>query len=448
VSAYSYPAAAPPQPRGAADPTAVMARRTGAWVVDFLIYLVIMAFLGPTPLSPLAEYYDVEGVDDPCEILQEGDQYDAATCVVVDDRAYVTSSADVAVQIVVSLALFVGYCVLQGATGRTPGKALLGVKVVDERGGNPGFGRSLGRTVLWAVDGFPWCLPLVGFILGLSTPGHRRVGDMAAKTFVVGKAHTGPVVVPGLTPSAPQAPAGYPPPGGYPAPGGPGQPWGAPGGGWASGAPGSSPQPTPGGWGAPPPAGGPAGGGPAGPPPSGVPGAGPSAPDQRPAPPGATPSDATPAETTPEGAGGPGPAAPSPEPGGRPQPQATPGTTSPGAPSGAGGADPAGARPAGEESQPSTPPPGGGTATPGTPAGSATAPAEGTATGEAQPSTPPPGGQAGAPGGQATGPSAAGQAPTQYNPQWDAARGTYIVWDPNRGQWLGWDERTKEWKPL
>nr|MBO2501471.1 RDD family protein [Thermoanaerobacterales bacterium] len=236
VSAYSYPAAAPPQPRGAADPTAVMARRTGAWVVDFLIYLVIMAFLGPTPLSPLAEYYDVEGVDDPCEILQEGDQYDAATCVVVDDRAYVTSSADVAVQIVVSLALFVGYCVLQGATGRTPGKALLGVKVVDERGGNPGFGRSLGRTVLWAVDGFPWCLPLVGFILGLSTPGHRRVGDMAAKTFVVGKAHTGPVVVPGLTPSAPQAPAGYPPPGGYPAPGGPGQPWGAPGGGWASGA--------------------------------------------------------------------------------------------------------------------------------------------------------------------------------------------------------------------
>src|SRR5690606_612585 len=90
VSAYSYPAAAPPQPRGAADPPAVMARRTGAWVVDLLIYLVIMAFLGPTPLSPLAEYYEVEGVDDACEILQEGDQYDVAFCAVLGDRAYVT----------------------------------------------------------------------------------------------------------------------------------------------------------------------------------------------------------------------------------------------------------------------------------------------------------------------------------------------------------------------
>ena len=447
MSAYPYPAAAPPQPRGAADPTAVMGRRTGAWVVDVLIYALIMAFLGPTPLSPLAEYYDVENVDDACEILQEGDQYDAATCVVINDRAYVTSGADVAVQTVVGLALFVGYCLLQGATGRTPGKALFGVKVVDEQGRTPGAGRSFGRTLLWAVDGFPWCLPLVGFVVGLTTPGHRRVGDMAVKTFVVDKGHTGPVVVPGLTPSGHQ-PGGYPAPGGHPgAPGGPGQPWGAPGG-WAPGPPGSAPQAPPPGWGAPAPAGPPTGGpaapptgapgagapdqrpAPAGAAPSGAPGQGTTAPDQRPAPPGApSPADAA------EGAGGAAPSPPSTEPGGRQQ--APPGVAPPGAPSGAGGgaaASPA-ASPAGEP---------------------VAAPSDTRPEGEAQPSTPPSEGEAGtpagtggpsmAPGGQA-GPAPAGQ-PTQYNPQWDAARGTYIVWDPNRGRWLGWDERTREWKPL
>jgi len=35
-----------------------------------------------------------------------------------------------------------------------------------------------------------------------------------------------------------------------------------------------------------------------------------------------------------------------------------------------------------------------------------------------------------------------------YNPQWDPARGTYIVWSPERGQWLGWDDAAKEWKAL
>ena len=68
--------------------------------------------------------------------------------------------------------------------------------------------KALVRWVLWIVDGFPYFLPLVGFIVGLTTVGHRRVGDMAAKTFVVRRAAMGsPIVVPGLT--APPAPAGY-----------------------------------------------------------------------------------------------------------------------------------------------------------------------------------------------------------------------------------------------
>ena len=54
------------------------------------------------------------------------------------------------------------------------------------------------RTVLWVVDAPPYCVPLVGFITGVTTVGHRRVGDMVAKTYVVGRRDAGePVVVPG-----------------------------------------------------------------------------------------------------------------------------------------------------------------------------------------------------------------------------------------------------------
>ena len=48
------------------------------------------------------------------------------------------------------------------------------------------------RWLLWIVDGFPYVIPgLTGFIVALTTAGHRRVGDMAAKTFVVKRAAAG-----------------------------------------------------------------------------------------------------------------------------------------------------------------------------------------------------------------------------------------------------------------
>jgi uncharacterized RDD family membrane protein YckC len=98
--------------------------------------------------------------------------------------------------------------VLQAFTGFTPGKLITGVRTVREDGRPPGFGKALVRWLLWIVDGFPYFLPLVGFIVGGTTVGHRRVGDMVAKTFVVRAAAAGsPVIVPGLT--APPAPTGW-----------------------------------------------------------------------------------------------------------------------------------------------------------------------------------------------------------------------------------------------
>ena len=129
-------------------------------------------------------------------------------CVHVDDRVYFSDGNDPGSTVLWLGLTVVLLVILQGFTGWTPGKLLVGIRCVREDGQACGVVKALVRWVLWIVDGFPYFLPLVGFIVGLTTVGHRRVGDMAAKTFVVRRAAMGsPIVVPGLT--APPAPAGY-----------------------------------------------------------------------------------------------------------------------------------------------------------------------------------------------------------------------------------------------
>lgn len=335
MSASSFPASSPAAATVTTDPTSVVGRRAAAFVLDLLLYTLVMAFIGPTPLSPLAEYS--EGArSGACEDVRDTND-DIVGCTQLDDRIYVTEAEDLPVQLVVFVVVVALYVGVQGATGTTPGKAIFGVRVVDEAGRPPGFARSLGRSVLWIVDGQPFGLPLVGFVTALTTTGHRRVGDMAARTYVVPGAHRGPVVLP-----AP--PLGPPPP-----------PWGPP-------------------------------------PPSWGPPAGPPTPEPPPpAPAGQPVTDAEPSPSPDAGTAVPAAAGPGAEP-------APPGHAE-------------GAPPAGPD-RPDVP--------------------ERTAA-----STTPPAGTA------ATGPD-----PSTYAPQWDAARGTYIVWDPSRGQWLGWDATGARWLPL
>jgi uncharacterized RDD family membrane protein YckC len=87
-----------------------------------------------------------------------------------------------------SLGLFfvvlVYYVLMESLLGRTVGKMVTGIRVVDEATGNrPGFGAAIGRTLLRLIDGlFGY---LVGFIIVTSSVRRRRLGDMAAKTLVV-----------------------------------------------------------------------------------------------------------------------------------------------------------------------------------------------------------------------------------------------------------------------
>jgi uncharacterized RDD family membrane protein YckC len=74
---------------------------------------------------------------------------------------------------------------LEGRWGVTPGKYILGIRVVGMDLQPCGFGRALIRNLLKFVDGF------FNFIVGITTAAltenRQRVGDLAARTIVVEK---------------------------------------------------------------------------------------------------------------------------------------------------------------------------------------------------------------------------------------------------------------------
>jgi uncharacterized RDD family membrane protein YckC len=80
--------------------------------------------------------------------------------------------------------VFFYYVLLEGLTGRTLGKLITGVRVIDAKtGGRPGLVSGLVRTLLRLIDG------IFGYVLGLivvvNSDRRRRIGDMAAETLVV-----------------------------------------------------------------------------------------------------------------------------------------------------------------------------------------------------------------------------------------------------------------------
>ncbi|MEV6347444.1 RDD family protein [Actinoplanes sp. NPDC051851] len=82
------------------------------------------------------------------------------------------------------IAAILYYVLLEGFFGRTLGKLLTGIRVVDaETGGRPGVLAAVSRTLLRLIDGFGGYL--VGFLVAINSDRRRRLGDMAAKTLVV-----------------------------------------------------------------------------------------------------------------------------------------------------------------------------------------------------------------------------------------------------------------------
>ncbi len=76
------------------------------------------------------------------------------------------------------------YVVLEGLTGATPGKQVMGLKVVKVNGDPYEWGAVILRNLLRIIDALPF-LYLVGLVSVAVSKRNQRIGDLAAGTTVV-----------------------------------------------------------------------------------------------------------------------------------------------------------------------------------------------------------------------------------------------------------------------
>jgi uncharacterized RDD family membrane protein YckC len=190
------------------DPTKIMGSRIGAYVIDFVLLWVVV--IGALVLldqgkfetvhagTPAAAQQICNDINDDLrtnidgEVVVEGDD---RVCFATGDTARVATGDDfsqIQQHLWVGLVVvgLLNYVVLSTVAGGTVGKLLFGLRVVTMHGTRAGFGRNLLRWVLLIVDAL-CCYFLPGLIVASKSKGHRRIGDMAAGTYVVHRSAEG-----------------------------------------------------------------------------------------------------------------------------------------------------------------------------------------------------------------------------------------------------------------
>lgn len=178
---------------GMLDPTDVLGRRVVAKIIDGLVGVPVVIFA----IWWMFHTADHLPMADPVTYCQNYVEINKI-CFAWDDEAVIVSTSPL-VSYGLGILTWLFMVILEGTMGWTPGKLIMGLRVVRQDNGQiPGFGKAFIRGVVWIVDGF--CGGIVGFFVALRSPGHRRLGDQAASTLVVRKEAAGqPPVVPGLT---------------------------------------------------------------------------------------------------------------------------------------------------------------------------------------------------------------------------------------------------------
>ena len=87
------------------------------------------------------------------------------------------------------IGMFLYFVLLEAAWGATPGKRVLGMRVIREGGLPVGLRAALIRNVLRIVDGLP-TLGILGAVLIATSQDRTRFGDRVARTWVVLSAPT------------------------------------------------------------------------------------------------------------------------------------------------------------------------------------------------------------------------------------------------------------------
>ncbi len=165
------------------DPTAVVARRGGAWFID----VVLCGLAAAIPLLLLADAYSLDRASGGIEV----EWHDGDVGVFVRDTAIVLRQTELAIilgALLVAVLLFV--VILPGRRGWTPGHLAADLRIVRGDGTRTGLFRALVRTVAWVIDILPG-VPLVAYASTRLTRRHQRVGDLLARTYVVDKRAAG-----------------------------------------------------------------------------------------------------------------------------------------------------------------------------------------------------------------------------------------------------------------
>lgn len=203
------------------DPTDVVGRRVGAhlidsavslvWAVPSLVVGLVMGFKHGVRTAYDTEDAAVAGCQKMAETGMPWCFPSGTEVLTLSVPTFVV--VVMAMTIPLTLILFV---LLPSRTGWTPGKLACGIRVVNDTTFGPaGFWRQALRQLAWWVDHILPGLPVL--VIVHKSKGHRRLGDMAARTLVVGKEHwKQPVPVPGVNDLPPLSPALPPPPGAPP----------------------------------------------------------------------------------------------------------------------------------------------------------------------------------------------------------------------------------------
>jgi len=181
------PPAAPPSPTPAPAPTLVgqmsMARRRiVAAVLDLLVVAILGGICWAMVVRATGDAVPATSFENPGNACGTTDDW---SCVSLrqGDTVYISDHAGLATLgfLVPCIALML---IVQGKTGRTPGKLLLGLRLTRSDGQRPGVPRLVMRTAAGAVDMFPG-LPVIGVLAVLGSHGRRRFADVVVGTRVV-----------------------------------------------------------------------------------------------------------------------------------------------------------------------------------------------------------------------------------------------------------------------
>ena len=173
-------------------PTKVSARRYLAHLIDALVRIAA----GVVPFVLLADRVNIDTLDP--SLADRYDRIDtfalgADRAVRIDDRVFIFDRQEVWIVAAVALGVVLLFdVIIQGRLGWTVGKALTGLRCVNEDGERPGILRALIRTILLVVDLIPsYLVPLVGGLFIFASDSNRRLGDLAGGTFVIDRSYRG-----------------------------------------------------------------------------------------------------------------------------------------------------------------------------------------------------------------------------------------------------------------